>query len=239
MAQFYHPVLKRMVEVPESQAPQDNAVGQAQQMQGAEADPEQAQKLMYQQMYNQAGTLKQRDAVASSWEQRTGEKLFPKVEQSETEKTRLSKKAEAEKIISQLEDMYFASKDLSSGRLGGIGEKIKSMFGFNEPLKSYESIISSIRPTLARAAGDVGALSEVEQKAAVKPLPTAYSTPEEAIAGFTAIRKRFSAPMRDYNDVLDEETKTALAPEFWTGLQQRLAGEQTLDDIYNKRKKAK
>jgi hypothetical protein len=221
MAQFYHPVLKRMVDIAEPTSANSNAT-QALQMMNQSGDTESNEQMKWQQIYNMAEDLKTKNSIADSWEKRTGTKLFAVKEKSEAERAMDKKLKDVENNLTQLEDMYFASKDLSSGRLGGIGQKIMSMFGFNEPLKSYDSIISSMRPTLAKASGEVGNLTETEQKAAVAPLPNGLSTPEEAIAGFASIRRRFGLNQRDYSDMLDEDTKSVLTPEFYDNLNKRI-----------------
>lgn len=124
------------------------------------------------------------------------------VKKSADEEKKLSSKKNAENVVNQLEDLYFGKlgdnkDDLSYGRLGGILPSIGAAAGMNVPLTTYRSTRESVKPTLARAAGDVGALSEQEQLAAVKQLPTEYSTQAEAMAGFKALRQRLGLSSRD------------------------------------------
>ena len=122
-------------------------------------------------------------------------------------KKELAKK-EAARLIDQLEDSYFGDlentkDDLSYGRGGGLIASAKAALGVNPELRTYKALRKSVRPTLARAAGDVGNLSEPEQKAAVKVLPTAFSTPEEAKMAFETLRRKMGVEERDIEQGTD------------------------------------
>lgn len=117
----------------------------------------------------------------------------PKQALSADEMKRQNAKDVAERIVSQLEAQYYQGQDkpqLASGRIGGLFQDLLAKAGYNPKLNIYNATVSSDRPSLARAAGDVGNLSAPEQEAAVKQLPSAYSTAEEANLGFQELRKR-------------------------------------------------
>lgn len=113
---------------------------------------------------------------------------------SETEQKAKKAKEDADRIITQLENLYFQDKQttgLASGRLGGLLSAGKGAAGANTQLQTYKGILTSVRPKLARAMGDSGNFSLPEQEAAVKSLPTEFSTPDEAFAFFKATRDKF------------------------------------------------
>lgn len=137
-------------------------------------------------------------------------------------------KDRAEKTLEELENLYFGNPkkgdELHSGRLGGLLAKLRVITGTNPQLKTYEATIQRSRPFLARAMGDVGNLNLEEQIAAVKQLPSGFSTPEEAIQGFNSARRILGIPERDYTGL------GAPAPQL------NFSGQQTtkksLEDIF-------
>ncbi len=121
-------------------------------------------------------------------------------------------KTNTETILRLLEDQYFGIGDeseLSSltpdlpnpleflNRFLGVGKRIGAAIGANPRLSNFLKTKQSVRPTLARAAGDVGNLSLPEQEAAVGQLPGGTSTFEEALLGFSSARKKFGLSPRD------------------------------------------
>ncbi|MCR4313284.1 MAG: hypothetical protein NUV58_03485 [Candidatus Roizmanbacteria bacterium] len=114
-----------------------------------------------------------------------------------------SAKDDAERIVSQLEKLYFGEPgtqdDLAKGRIAGLGTGFMSAMGGNQPLRTYADARESSRATLARAFGDVGNLSKPEQENAIKLLPTARSTSEEAVAGFQALREKLGLTTKNVN----------------------------------------
>lgn len=130
---------------------------------------------------------------------------------SADEQKKQDAKMNAARIIQQAEDLYYGkadttSDDLAYGRIGGLLQSVSGKLGYNPSLTTYENFLESIRPTLARAAGDVGALSEQEQRAAIKILPKATSTKEEAARAFKEVRRKFG--------ILDTPTKTSTGSKF-------------------------
>jgi hypothetical protein len=124
-------------------------------------------------------------------------------EKSETEKKTITSKQKAEEIMTMLEDLYYQSPSglLAYGRADGLNEYAKMLAGENPDLANYISQRQSIRPTLARALGDVGNLSKTEQEAAVKGIPTGFSTPEEAEKFFASSRVKFGLKKRDLSKI--------------------------------------
>lgn len=130
-------------------------------------------------------------------ERKKAEQALTTVEQPEVsaaqEKASMSKES-ANRVLAQLEQLYYgkgtSADDLSKGRLGGLGTKLTALLGMNQPATTYEQARKSSGAQLARALGDVGNLNEKEQAAAIQLLPTLFSTPEEAAAGFNAIRAK-------------------------------------------------
>lgn len=116
---------------------------------------------------------------------------------SEAEAKTIKSKQTAERVVSNLEKQFYgdtstSADDLGYGKLGGLIAAGKSLVGAKPELKTYKALKKSVRPTLARAIGEVGNLTEAEQKAAIALLPSEFSTPEEAKQGFEAIRNLFA-----------------------------------------------
>ena len=123
---------------------------------------------------------------------KSGVKITKKL--SEYEQKRQDAGKDANRIISQLENLYFKggqTEGLASGRLGGVVSSIKGAAGKNEQLQTFKGILESVRPKLARAMGDSGNFSLPEQEAAVRSIPNEFATPEEAFAFFRATREKF------------------------------------------------
>lgn len=150
-------------------------------------------KTKYQQIFNNANNLKNRNAIASAYKTATGQELFGETEASAEEKKAAIKKSELENVFNLLEDKY-TSKKLAKGRLGGVLATILAATGFNPDLVDYQTLRESIKPQLAKGAGDVGNLAIQEQQAAIKQIPTEFSTPEEAVLQFATARKKFNLP---------------------------------------------
>ena len=103
--------------------------------------------------------------------------------------------------ITQLEDLYFSNKLYKGPGLSGIitdflGPKLQPGGGYG----MYKNTVESMKPTFARAAGDVGNLSKAEQEAAAKNFPTARYTRAQAIQRFNEARERFGLPIADYSN---------------------------------------
>ena len=147
-------------------------------------------RTLYQNLFNQSPTLKDKTAVAAGYKSATGEDLFGEPAQTAAQKTASLKKVELENVLNLLEDKY-NTKKLAKGRLGGLLASILAVTGYNPDVTDYQTLRESVKPQLVKAAGDTGALSLVEQQAAIKSIPTVYSTPEEAILQFATTRKKF------------------------------------------------
>jgi hypothetical protein len=96
-------------------------------------------------------------------------------------------RANADVILSQLEDTYFGN-NMAKGRLGGVLGGVLSQTGLAPDINAYQNSLKSIQPYLARAMGQVGNLTENEQKNAIANLAKITSTPQEAIRNFRTIR---------------------------------------------------
>ena len=103
-------------------------------------------------------------------------------------------KGNAERIISELERLYYEDQELASGRLGGVVSRGKAMIGVKPKLNTYLRARNGSRAIIARAFGEVGNLSGPEQENAVALLPTEFSTPEEASMGFQSMRTLLGIP---------------------------------------------
>jgi len=161
-------------------------------------NPNAGMKSLYQNMFNQAKTIKDRSAIATSYKTSTGEELFasgikPK---SEDELKKERAKAELANTLDLLEEKYFTNK-IAQGRIGGLLSNLLQKAGYNANLTDYSSLRESIKPTLVRAAGDVGALNLPEQEAAIKSIPTEFSTLEEATKQFETTRRKFGIPLKE------------------------------------------
>lgn len=153
---------------------------------------------------------------------------------SAAEEKKVTAKSDAEKLVSQLEKAYYgasktAADDLGYGRLGGLLASGKAAIGSHPALKTYQALVKSSRPTLARSAGNVGNLTEPEQKAAVKLLPGAFSTPEEASLGFAALREKFGLePKAAPQEGAVPGLARAAIPETLDFAQKFMSGDETV-----------
>ena len=130
------------------------------------------------------------------------------------EKKQKMTKDMAERLITQIENAYLldVEEPLHYGRIGGAREVINALRGENPSLKNFNRLRISVRPTFARAAGDVGNLSLPEQEAAVALIPTGLSTREEALKQFAEIRKKFNVSPRDLTQIRPVGTGFAEQP---------------------------
>jgi hypothetical protein len=161
-----------------------------------------------QQKWQMAGNETERNRIADGFKSAFGFELFGNKAVStipDAEQKKIDAKANALRIISQAEDLYFggngAAGDLSQGRFTGTLANIGAAAGFNSPLSTYNDMIQTVRPTFARAAGDSGNFSKSEQESAIKLFPKATATPDEAQKKFNAMRKKFDLPVRDFSQI--------------------------------------
>ncbi len=102
------------------------------------------------------------------------------------------------KLVDQVERLYYDALggDFEVGpeaRLSGIGRGITSFFGFNPKWTAYKNFLDSNRAPIAKGLkGEVGNLTEEEQKQALKSFPGATSSGQEATAAFENIRKQIT-----------------------------------------------
>ncbi len=172
--------------------------GQANNETNLSTDQNSGMRTLYQQLFTKATTIKDRDKLASSFKTATGEDLFGKT----TETAEQTKKKEAKQnigeIMNQLEDFYNTNK-LAGGWVGelqggGLMGNIGALAKQNPNLVAYKKLRESVKPQLAKAAGDVGNLAIQEQLAAIGAIPTEYNSPEEAKIMFQQARKKFGLP---------------------------------------------
>lgn len=133
--------------------------------------------------------LAKTDPVTALKLTRGGVKAKPTAEQEK----RINAQKDADRILTQLENLYFKGGQvtgLAAGRAKGFESLATGILGNYEQLQTYKGIRTSVRPKLARAMGDTGNFSLPEQEAAVKSLPTEFSTPQEAFAFFKATREK-------------------------------------------------
>lgn len=110
-------------------------------------------------------------------------------------------KQEADRIVADLEDRYFGSPNgpLAYGRTEGASQRIQAMVGNNPSLADYLAYRGSVGAKFAKAMGDVGNISQVEQENAIKNIPTGFNTPEEAVLFFKSVRSKMGLPERNLN----------------------------------------
>ncbi len=145
-----------------------------------------------------------------------GVKAEPKLTADDVKKQKF--KEQAARIVTNLEDMYFGAKQgeqpLYSSNIaplartiGFLRGKSAEYLGTDPALRTYVNTLDTVKPFLAKAAGQTGQLTEKEQERSVKQLPSATSTPDEAKRGFNAFRLIMGLPMREETQVtggLDE-----------------------------------
>lgn len=125
-----------------------------------------------------------------------------KPELTEAEKTAAIKKADAERIVKQLEDFYLGNKLYYGNNLKGVtANAFSQMINPGGPVAKYKALLESNSPYLAKAAGDAGNLAFQEQVQARKPFPTTRFTKTQAEKSFEEIRKKMGLTQRDYSSV--------------------------------------
>lgn len=128
-----------------------------------------------------------------------------KPEVSADEKKRKMQRSDVEKILAQVESAYFGGKNVLSystpgNKISGVSAVASALLtGSNPDISAYLGLRDNLRPTLARAAGDVGNLSGPEQNRAVALIPTPIDTPEEAIKKLNTFRSKLGLPEKDYS----------------------------------------
>lgn len=116
------------------------------------------------------------------------EKIYELDIGSADEKKKATQRSNAERVIDQLEKLYFSAQGSSAGRIGGVSSFLQRKAGGNPLLQRYVQLMQTVRPLLARTLGEVGNLAEGEQRAVVGALPNEFSTYEEAVGGFNDMR---------------------------------------------------
>lgn len=164
--------------------------------------------------WNNATDTATKDKIANAYFEYSGERLGASEKETAEDKKIAKKKAEVDTALTMMENLYFAGKDLSYGRVGGIVQKVKSAIGLNSLLNNYEKQRNSVRPMLVKAAGDVGNFSLPEQQAAIAAIPDGMATPEEALAGFMFTREKLGLPTRDLTGIMDRPINPTIAQEL-------------------------
>lgn len=124
--------------------------------------------------------------------------LKPK-EKSEAEKESDKKKSDAERMLTQLENMYFKKKlHYGNSPKGIYAETLAPMIDPDADYVRWKKLLDSERPMLAKLAGDTGNLALQEQIQAGAPFPTARYDKKSAAESFADIRTKFGLPERTY-----------------------------------------
>ena len=153
----------------------------------------------------------------------------------QTPKQQASKRV-AERVVGQLEGQFLGKPEtgdeLAKGRIFGLLSSLSALAGFNPRLKTFQATRGAARPTLARAAGEVGALTEAEQEAAIAQIPTQFSTQTEALQGFAALRERLGLGPSQFSgvsDLISTAQPTPTSPTQAALNQQGTQQQQTID----------
>ena len=163
---------------------------------GATTDNNSGMRTLYQNVFNKAQTIKDKNAISSSYKTATGEDLFGvNSGETATDKATRLKKEDAARAIDLLEKRWNEG-GFAKGRIGGLLSNVLGAAGYNPGLQDYKALRESVKPMLVKAAGDTGALSLVEQEAAIKSIPTEFSTEEEAKRFFKTTREKFGIPVK-------------------------------------------
>jgi len=114
------------------------------------------------------------------------------------------KKQDSERIVTQLEDFYLNNKLYYGNNIKGFyGDALAPKVDPNSPASKYKALLESVRPYLAKAAGDSGNLAFQEQLQASKPFPTTRFNKKSAEDSFKEIRKKMGLPERNYETSSD------------------------------------
>lgn len=129
--------------------------------------------------------------------------MIQQQEPSASEITENKKKENIEKLISQLEDYYFGNKLYKGNTAQGayLQSPLLSIIDPNNAYLTYKSNLESIRPQLAKAAGDSGNIALAEQIQSGKPFPTSRFNKKSAERNFKEIRKKFGLEERNYDNI--------------------------------------
>jgi hypothetical protein len=224
MRKLMNPQTGQVYEVPDEQAAQyfggNAGVSQTPSAVQAAGDISNAE-VQWKQMYDQAQDLKTKNSIATAY--KNYKDAFGQPAAGVDAKTEQAKTT-ADRIVSQLEDMYFGkvagekplyTSDIPLVNLvqGLISEKASKIPGANPQLKTYLNTLETVKPFLAKAAGQTGQLNEKEQERAVKQLPTSFSTQDEARRGFNAFRLIMGLPLKNSNLNLNNSAQTP-APQI-------------------------
>ena len=135
------------------------------------------------------------------------------------------------RVVNQLENLFFGEAGQESlsfakaglgGRLPGVAKSIERTISPGEPgsaterLNNYIRTLESVRPQLAKAAGDSGNIAFAEQLQAGKGLPQPTDTPSEAINLMQSAREKFGLPRSEKLEILRKEIMAKEAPERMT-----------------------
>lgn len=177
-----------------------------------------ARKLQYEQQvaaYGQTGkvaTPEEASIIAGAQAQGI---TAPKTKEQEQEGKNIA-------TINNLEDLFFGKEGEESlafgtaglgGRLPGTLKNIEravspgEVGSATERLNTYVRTLESIRPQLAKMAGDAGNIALAEQIQAGKGLPQSTDTPSEAIEIMQATRAKFGLEPSERLERLKEEIK--------------------------------
>lgn len=129
-------------------------------------------------------------------------------------------KPETENVVNQLQNLFFGTGTGDSlaqanegfgGRIPGTALKAKTAISpggpgsSQEKLNTYIRTLESVRPQLAKAAGDAGNIALAEQIQAGKGLPQPTDTPTEAIEIMQSTREKFGLERSPELDALKEQ----------------------------------
>lgn len=171
-------------------------------------DPDMANSII-QQYLMQAMSSPGSTAAGRSLTQASALKdLFGLSETAEQKNKKMSK-SDGARVLEVLENAYFLNKrgPLSyadkgvGGRASGFAEEVNAKLSadYNPELLSYTQLLESSRPMFAKAAGDVGNMSQSEQQVAISSIPKGRNSYEEAKQFFNMMRKRMNLPERDFD----------------------------------------
>jgi len=129
--------------------------------------------------------------------------MIQQQEPSASEITENKKKENTEQLISQLEDYYFGNKLYKGNTAQGayLQSPLLPIIDPNNAYLTYKSNLESIRPQLAKAAGDSGNIALAEQIQSGKPFPTSRFNKKSAERNFKEIRKKFGLEERNYDNI--------------------------------------
>lgn len=145
--------------------------------------------------------LSKLNTLLSAYESVFGEEETKLTEDQRKQLAGLSKAQDIVEMLSrEIYDNLGVEEDATKARISGASRKLSAKIGRDEKVSSFSKVRYGLRTQMARALGEVGNLSEPEQKAALDLLPD-----------ITMSRKEIDENVRLIKEILDQAKERTVA----------------------------